>query len=158
MSTLKLSVGEMFQFTHPARGATPAQATAQAVADVSIHAPREGCDEDMDDAIQLELVSIHAPREGCDFLCLGLLEAVVVSIHAPREGCDSSEMLRSTPMWSFNSRTPRGVRPIHNATTFDVLKFQFTHPARGATVVSKGSNLSDKVSIHAPREGCDRGG
>ena len=34
--------------------------------------------------------------------------------------------------------------------------FQFTHPGRGATF-SKETNLSFAlVSIHAPREGCDR--
>ena len=36
---------------------------------------------------QLE-ISIHAPREGCDAArqCLGALAGI--SIHAPREGCD----------------------------------------------------------------------
>ena len=36
---------------------------------------------------------------------------VYVSIHAPREGCDI----------------------FKSATAYDVLKFQFTHPGRGAT-------------------------
>ena len=34
----------MFQFTHPVRGATQAEALMKDVAEVSIHAPREGCD------------------------------------------------------------------------------------------------------------------
>ena len=33
--------------------------------------------------------------------------------------------------------------------------FQFTHPGRGATVLSSEVSQADKVSIHAPREGCD---
>ena len=34
--------------------------------------------------------------------------------------------------------------------------FQFTHPGRGATSLVKKKKLNDyKVSIHAPREGCD---
>ena len=56
-----------------------------------------------------------------------------VSIHAPREGCDS------------------------NSIYFDVavVTFQFTHPGRGATLISAKTILDADVSIHAPREGCD---
>ena len=36
-------------------------------------------------------------------------------------------------------------------------KFQFTHPGRGATPIREYTyDAGDKVSIHAPREGCDR--
>ena len=40
---------------------------------------------------------------------------------------------------------------------FDTTKimFQFTHPGRGATGIPKGIDITGKVSIHAPREGCD---
>ena len=34
----------MFQFTHPGRGATTILKGRYATIDVSIHAPREGCD------------------------------------------------------------------------------------------------------------------
>ena len=56
-----------------------------------------------------------------------------VSIHAPREGCDLEEVDKHR----------------------ENLKFQFTHPGRGAT--RYWSHFCDryKVSIHAPREGCD---
>ena len=33
--------------------------------------------------------------------------------------------------------------------------FQFTHPVRGATEVKAMMDDKGKVSIHAPREGCD---
>ena len=33
--------------------------------------------------------------------------------------------------------------------------FQFTHPRRGATLLSAGVSRSHTVSIHAPQEGCD---
>ena len=57
---------------------------------ISIHAPREGCDQDYGEIdAPAELISIHAPREGCDqdasINALGL----AISIHAPREGCDN---------------------------------------------------------------------
>ena len=35
----------MFQFTHPGRGATPRMDASDEQARVSIHAPREGCDD-----------------------------------------------------------------------------------------------------------------
>ena len=77
----------------------------------------------------------------------------------------------------FNPRTPRGVRrrtldsvrssrrfqsthPARGATAYYGCfycqrKFQSTHPARGAT--DNGCVFGDtpKISIHAPREGCD---
>ena len=56
-----------------------------------------------------------------------------VSIHAPREGCDLSFFLRAAMR----------------------LRFQFTHPGRGATVELLHVVQDVKVSIHAPREGCD---
>ena len=33
---------------------------------ISIHAPREGCDYFMAERFFLRGISIHAPREGCD--------------------------------------------------------------------------------------------
>ena len=35
---------KLFQFTHPGRGATYVSAKVEAICNVSIHAPREGCD------------------------------------------------------------------------------------------------------------------
>ena len=35
------------------------------------------------------------------------------------------------------------------------MQFQFTHPGRGATKTQHTDNRSLRVSIHAPREGCD---
>ena len=78
---------------------------------------------------------------------------------------------------SFNSRTPGGVRPAvwlrvsssrvfqfthpGRGATLSTLKlsvgemFQFTHPGRGATWRSRAVDALYRVSIHAPREGCD---
>ena len=124
---------------------------------VSIHAPREGCDEAITDIVRsikrfnsrtpggvrplrfttvlsCLRVSIHAPREGCDLSKSVLVRVFsVVSIHAPREGCDSE-------MSICDDQPPR---------------FQFTHPGRGATPRASSAFSLEKVSIHAPREGCD---
>ena len=79
---------------------------------------------------------------------------------------------------SFNSRTPGGVRPCELKEVFTDRTFQFTHPGRGATACQMTSwtrrlsfnsrtpggvrrvrhgfvYLLFRVSIHAPREGCD---
>ena len=55
---------------------------------ISIHAPREGSDGDVDDRPFLDSISIHAPREGSDRLLHNLLHA---------------------PLY-FNPRSPRGER------------------------------------------------
>ena len=171
-----------FQFTHPGRGATyrrnnqvtnplcfnsrtPGGVRLLSVASlptlgrVSIHAPREGCDaEGSGDQPQASRVSIHAPREGCDLPAYPVDTNNDVSIHAPREGCDCKRARRSLGMHgSFNSRTPGGVRRTYWRGRRSGPGFQFTHPGRGATDV-RGSAVTPQamVSIHAPREGCDR--
>ena len=57
------------------------------------------------------VISIHAPREGCDLKSIKIDLTVQISIHAPREGCDCV---------------------IHPSLSYD-LRFQSTHPVRGAT-------------------------
>ena len=104
---------------------------------------------------------------------------VEVSIHAPREGCDYRLRGITRRPLRFNSRTPGGVRRVRALTpsALDV-KFQFTHPGRGATTYTAKSlqaylrfnsrtpggvrparrrprRCGGYVSIHAPREGCD---
>ena len=56
---------------------------------------------------------------------------------------------------SFNSRTPGGVRLWCSLLTNCYTKFQFTHPGRGATGNKYNTPYEQRVSIHAPREGCD---
>ena len=55
----------------------------------------------------------------------------------------------------FNPRTPRGVRHDDDEPPVKKKGFQSTHPARGATKRSLSRGVTTKISIHAPREGCD---
>ena len=55
----------------------------------------------------------------------------------------------------FNSRTPGGVRQAEGVRWDNMIKFQFTHPGRGATRAYDLTSRVQRVSIHAPREGCD---
>ena len=55
-----------FQSTHPVRGATIGEYESGEFDNISIHAPREGCDKPFRVAAIFDTISIHAPREGCD--------------------------------------------------------------------------------------------
>ena len=78
---------------------------------ISIHAPREGCDARQGGRQDGRRdISIHAPREGCDLMICGMDATRSISIHAPREGCDRGEHRRCVGGHNFNPRTPRGVR------------------------------------------------
>ena len=80
------------------------------------------------------MISIHAPREGCDPAACPRSHSSSISIHAPREGCDYAGDQE---------------RKAH-------VRFQSTHPARGATRDRFDHGSTPLViSIHAPREGCD---
>ena len=56
--------------------------------EVSIHAPRAGCDILKCLTVMDVAVSIHAPRAGCDATASKVRNFAAVSIHAPRAGCD----------------------------------------------------------------------
>ena len=149
---------------------------------ISIHAPREGCDgRCWTMAWSSTVIPIHAPREGCDpggRACTGLLtdfnprtprgvrrpgagrlhHQMPISIHAPREGCDGIGVPAGhDPLLHFNPRTPRGVRLGPQMILTRPPVFQSTHPARGATSKVDLVFQQAKISIHAPREGCDLG-
>ena len=58
---------KLFQSTPPARGATAWEAEEIRTRNISIHAPREGGDDNVDGDLQRKYsISIHAPREGGD--------------------------------------------------------------------------------------------
>ena len=146
----------MFQFTHPGRGATARHKLfrrlqrsfnsrtpggvrlllvdlEQQSNNVSIHAPREGCDVLAHNrAKRLSMFQFTHPGRGAtkrapppaipkkfQFTHPGrgatvwvhvAIPPLGVSIHAPREGCDSASDVSTASRASFNSRTPGGVR------------------------------------------------
>ncbi len=81
---------------------------------------------------------------------------LTISIHAPREGCDGGYWRVHMAKDLFQSTHPvRGAtRPTQ--MTPGTRLFQSTHPVRGATIRGRRRNLHLRISIHAPREGCDR--
>ena len=100
---------------------------------VSIHAPREGCDsEEHNQAIQTYRFNSRTPG-GVRRVNTLVATASLVSIHAPREGCDIYYLIYFATKISFNSRTPGGVRLRCKVPIVGDCEFQFTHPGRGAT-------------------------
>ena len=146
-----------FQFTHPGRGATGRLSVSVLRHSVSIHAPREGCD--VSGSLWLATSSSFQfthPGRGATFYVEQLHYLAAVSIHAPREGCDDRILGHSGSIRLFQFTHPgRGA-----TSSFFILRisfvFQFTHPGRGATVEDSEVATWKPVSIHAPREGCDR--
>ena len=124
----------IFQSTHPVRGATDVGTVEPNYKAISIHAPRAGCDNYND--------GVTADKE-------------IISIHAPRAGCDHTAGFKRFLQADFNPRTPCGVRLKLENHSRSEKRFQSTHPVRGATAVV-GDNIDFlKISIHAPRAGCD---
>ena len=79
-------------------------------------------------------VSIHAPREGCDLQqSINLSTESVFQFTHPGRGATSTDASPRSNARRFNSRTPGGVRPEREAITPLLRSFQFTHPGRGAT-------------------------
>ena len=79
-----------------------------------------------------------------------------ISIHAPRVGCDTGGgCLRSINSTNFNPRTPCGVRRHLAPPPLPCLRFQSTHPVWGATSAGSNPQARGRISIHAPRVGCD---
>ena len=123
---------------------------------ISIHAPREGCDssEPAAEHMRRRFQSTHPARGATRCTCASGGPSQI-SIHAPREGCDLVLAVLVAVSLYFNPRTPRGVRPWSRGKSNSSKVFQSTHPARGATIslaILRGAN---SISIHAPREGCD---
>ena len=157
MSFTESFVRVKFQFTHPGRGATCR----------TLPLPLRQCrfNSRTPGGVRLILTSSVSqsavfqfthPGRGATHQSYRCGYNHAVSIHAPREGCDSQTLVCPPAGQGFNSRTPGGVRHTfaHHRTTR--AWFQFTHPGRGATERGQAFHQGYRVSIHAPREGCDR--
>mgnify|MGYP001753709864 CR=1 FL=1 len=105
-----------------------------------------------------QIISTHAPREGCDLYrgCLVMSYFSLFQSPHPVRGATGSRSCWPPSQCHFNPRTPRGVRLIRSArVASNTQGFQSTHPARGATVGGSSPPDGSRISIHAPREGCD---
>ena len=79
----------------------------------------------------------------------------LISIHAPLAGCDLQARQGLPAFRDFNPRTPCGVRLETRMRVSKPIKFQSTHPLRGATITRTPARRGHGISIHAPLAGCD---
>ena len=125
-----------FQSTHPVRGATGGHRHKPITLQISIHAPRAGCDSRQ--RFSQPTGNNFNPRTPCG-VRLSLVVSPSISSHFnPRTPCGVRLGYRATASQTaqyFNPRTPCGVRPllITAGAQMQLLKFQSTHPVRGAT-------------------------
>ena len=125
---------------------------------VSIHAPREGCDSvHLASPISYAWFQFTHPGRGATCSALSNCYTKSVSIHAPREGCDLKALVLKLWLPRFNSRTPGGVRLPRGANDrYEQLGFNSRTPGGVRLLHALVTAGSKTVSIHAPREGCDR--
>ena len=86
------------------------------------------------------------------------------------EACEQGRFQSTHPVRGATSASPKAAlafsfqstHPVRGATfsfavLFGITVFQSTHPVRGATAPEGTLEIGIDISIHAPREGCDKG-
>ena len=174
--------GRSFQSTHPARGATPGVFCSKGGAGISIHAPREGCDGSRPGYAERAQVSqsTHPARGATGVLPYTRSWSRYFNPRTPR-GVRPGGRSKPARQMRFQSTHPARGATGQGRIVTGRLTFQSTHPARGATAtcwrrpflaanfnprtprgVRRGNGRlprrREAISIHAPREGCDKSG
>ncbi len=148
-----------FQSTHPVRGAT--QRAIHRFFAWDYFNPRTPCGVRLWAGVFSPVccdISIHAPRAGCDDSTSFLLSWYLRHFN-PRTPCGVRHAAKAGVHFEadFNPRTPCGVRHVITSSICFHASFQSTHPVRGATVSVFTPSFAFTISIHAPRAGCDLG-
>ena len=126
----------VFQSTHPVRGAT----------NLGMH-----------NVQKTKMISIHAPRAGCDVWGVYAGYAAHISIHAPRAGCDLTPFTSLIPCSLFQSTHPvRGATLHADAGGHAEIYFNPRTPCGVRLEIYDRIKALRKISIHAPRAGCDK--
>ena len=123
-----------FQSTHPARDATLSAGSIQISFRISIHASREGCDDN--NYIFSASSSDFNPR-------------------IPR-GMRRGHIINIAIMIHFNPRIPRGMRLRRIPPAYISVIISIHASREGCDTVIRLSWDPPSISIHASREGCDR--
>ena len=102
-----------FQFTHPVWGATIGEGALRIAREVSIHAPRVGCDTVIDEieSLQHKFQFTHPVWGATQGATKGNSPAHKFQFTHPVWGATDLFGKAIAPHLSFNSRTPCGVRP-----------------------------------------------
>ena len=108
----RLSAVCLFQFTHPVRGATHGNAELTQLCEVSIHAPRAGCDSNVTncDKSRAQFQFTHPVRGATQRAWLSMGRLFQFQFTHPVRGATTHAVSLARCLRSFNSRTPCGVR------------------------------------------------
>ena len=147
-----------FQSTPPARGATSKGQDRPKKQAISIHAPREGGDQQNTHSQQQDrLFQSTPPARGATILITGaIIQPITFQSTPPARGATFIDEV--SLIWDnhFNPRPPRGGRRQPRVQLWSTGLFQSTPPARGATQSQAAQpHAPGAISIHAPREGGD---
>ena len=179
IAAISSGLSTSFQSTHPARGATARIKVARRAWIISIHAPREGCDSlPSAPATTSTYFNPRTPRgvrrqrvctismgnrnfnprtprgvrHGGD--CLNINDKLFQSTH-PARGATPYWCVLARPAFHFNPRTPRGVRRDGMSAPMRGGDFNPRTPRGVRQYAGADLEAIEKISIHAPREGCD---
>ena len=172
---------DLFQSTHPSRGATAPTNLPRSITRISIHAPLAGRDRLRASRAEAGKISIHAPHAGRDLQlpdiitnnikfqstrlmrgATGIGRRIVapqlISIHAPHAGRDAQELKNLVQRLNFNPRAPCGARPPAGGTASRCSHISIHAPRAGRDVdVATAAVVAAAISIHAPHAGRDSG-
>ena len=127
---------QRFQPTLPARGATIFQFSGGGAAIISTHAPRTGSDLALSSTLgEDRKFQPTLPARGATDDLVTRMYAYGISTHAPRTGSDMRWCMAFAGATDFNPRSPHGERRQTIANESEIIQFQPTLPARGATVL-----------------------
>ena len=128
-----------------------------AEAEISIHAPRVGSDDDGTLVARTKGISIHAPRVGSDQNGSLVKRAGGISIHAPRVGSDGGTLSKCAGFFEISIHAPRvgSDRLICCQTTLTAY-FNPRSPCGERPAVVDIHRQRRDISIHAPRVGSDK--
>ena len=122
-----------FQFTCPSRSTTSVIHDRQVIAGVSIHVPLAEHDYEPVPGDVIFYVSIHVPLAEHDPRATLDSGHGSVSIHVPLAEHDIYHWRYGKYITGFNSRAPRGARPLGRVPFPLQIGFQFTCPSRSTT-------------------------
>ena len=152
--TVDLDGSASFQSTPPRRGRREKRDEWERGFEFQSTPPRRGRPANLREADALRDVSIHAPAKGAT--CLRTMHAASCSCFnpRPREGGDAAMLGNGGARLLFQSTPPRRGRRVSSirlGCRDDM--FQSTPPRRGRRVVRGRHRGCKRVSIHAPAKG-----
>ena len=156
MSIAKIRDGIEFQFTHPGKGATSLGVWG-AFSRKSFNSRTLGRVRQMQCTHREDMVMFQFTHPGKGATESGWMHRLVLPCFNSRTlgRVRLSEQVALHSIFRFNSRTLGRVRRENPAFSTSEFMFQFTHPGKGATAECSHIWIAQKVSIHAPWEGCD---